>query len=134
MSDKPISPLRTAEICLGEIHAAKGYPPPNFLIMLGNRYGLGPVDIRRVRQIDSRLTQGILADAGIGFEAGKLEACLDSPAAERRPMGTDCTSIARQAAGREQTIDCSLKGCCGLCALWTEANAIVAPIGHSDDA
>jgi WD40 repeat protein len=34
---------RTAEICLGEVHAAKDYPPPNFLIMIGNRYGWVPL-------------------------------------------------------------------------------------------
>ena len=30
---------RTAEICLGEVAAAKHYPSPNFLIMVGHRYG-----------------------------------------------------------------------------------------------
>jgi hypothetical protein len=30
---------RTAEICLGEVAAAKRYPSPNFLIMVGDRYG-----------------------------------------------------------------------------------------------
>lgn len=34
---------RTAEICLGEVRAAKDYPPPNFLIMVGNRYGWVPL-------------------------------------------------------------------------------------------
>ncbi len=34
---------RTAEICLGEVRAALDYPPPNFLIMLGNRYGWVPL-------------------------------------------------------------------------------------------
>ena len=34
---------RTAEICLGEVDAAKGYPAPNFLIMIGNRYGWVPL-------------------------------------------------------------------------------------------
>ena len=34
---------RTAEICLGEVSAAKDYPPPNFLIMIGNRYGWVPL-------------------------------------------------------------------------------------------
>ncbi|MEQ1613285.1 MAG: DUF4062 domain-containing protein, partial [Hyphomicrobiaceae bacterium] len=34
---------RTAEICLGEVRAAKDYPPPNFLIMIGNRYGWVPL-------------------------------------------------------------------------------------------
>jgi hypothetical protein len=34
---------RTAEICLAEVQAAKGYPPPNFLIMIGNRYGWVPL-------------------------------------------------------------------------------------------
>ena len=34
---------RTAEICLSEVHAVRAYPPPNFLIMIGNRYGLVPL-------------------------------------------------------------------------------------------
>jgi WD40 repeat protein len=34
---------RAAEICLSEVRAAKGYPPPNFLIMIGNRYGWVPL-------------------------------------------------------------------------------------------
>ena len=34
---------RTTEICLGEVEAASGHPPPNFLIMLGNRYGWVPL-------------------------------------------------------------------------------------------
>ena len=34
---------RTADICLGEVHAAKGYPTPNFLIMIANRYGWVPL-------------------------------------------------------------------------------------------
>jgi hypothetical protein len=34
---------RTTEICLAEVQAAKGYPPPNFLIMTGNRYGWVPL-------------------------------------------------------------------------------------------
>jgi len=34
---------RTAEICLGEVVAAKRYPPPNFLIMVGDRYGWVPL-------------------------------------------------------------------------------------------
>jgi WD40 repeat protein len=34
---------RTTEICLGEVDAAKGYPPPNFLIMIGDRYGWVPL-------------------------------------------------------------------------------------------
>jgi len=34
---------RTAEICLGEVAAAKRYPPPNFLIMVGDRYGWVPL-------------------------------------------------------------------------------------------
>jgi len=34
---------RTAEICLGEVEAAKRYPPPNLLIMVGNRYGWVPL-------------------------------------------------------------------------------------------
>ncbi|MGO9475573.1 MAG: AAA family ATPase [Rhodomicrobium sp.] len=34
---------RTSEICLSEVRAAMGYPPPNFLIMIGNRYGWVPL-------------------------------------------------------------------------------------------
>jgi WD40 repeat protein len=35
---------RTAEICLNEVRAAKrDYPPPNFLMLLGDRYGLVPL-------------------------------------------------------------------------------------------
>jgi hypothetical protein len=34
---------RAAEICITEVRAAKGYPPPNFLIMIGNRYGWVPL-------------------------------------------------------------------------------------------
>jgi WD40 repeat protein len=34
---------RTVEICLGEVTSAKGYPPPNFLIMIGDRYGWAPL-------------------------------------------------------------------------------------------
>jgi WD40 repeat protein len=35
---------RTVEICLNEVRAAKAdYPPPNFLILIGNRYGFVPL-------------------------------------------------------------------------------------------
>lgn len=34
---------RTSDICLGEVRAAKGYPPPNFLILMGSRYGWVPL-------------------------------------------------------------------------------------------
>ena len=35
---------RTTEICLNEVRAAKAdYPPPNFLILIGNRYGFVPL-------------------------------------------------------------------------------------------
>jgi WD40 repeat protein len=34
---------RTVEICLGEVDAAKDYPPPNLLIMVGSRYGWVPL-------------------------------------------------------------------------------------------
>src|SRR5262245_55597622 len=34
---------RTAEICLGEVAAAKRYPSPNFLILVGDRYGWVPL-------------------------------------------------------------------------------------------
>jgi WD40 repeat protein len=34
---------RTAEICLNEVRAAKRYPPPNLLIMIGDRYGFVPL-------------------------------------------------------------------------------------------
>jgi Domain of unknown function (DUF4062) len=34
---------RTTDICLGEVNAAKDYPTPNFLIMIGDRYGWVPL-------------------------------------------------------------------------------------------
>jgi WD40 repeat protein len=34
---------RTAEICLGEVIEAKGYPAPNLLILIGDRYGWVPL-------------------------------------------------------------------------------------------
>src|SRR5262245_4519700 len=34
---------RTADICLEEVEAANRYPPPNFLILLGDRYGWVPL-------------------------------------------------------------------------------------------
>lgn len=34
---------RTAEICLGEVIEAKGYPAPNLLILIGDRYGWTPL-------------------------------------------------------------------------------------------
>jgi hypothetical protein len=34
---------RTAEICLGEVDAAKRYPPPNLLILVADRYGWVPL-------------------------------------------------------------------------------------------
>jgi len=34
---------RTADICLEEVEAANGYPPPNFLILIGDRYGWVPL-------------------------------------------------------------------------------------------
>jgi hypothetical protein len=34
---------RAAEICLGEVDDVKGYPPPNFLILIGNRHGWVPL-------------------------------------------------------------------------------------------
>jgi hypothetical protein len=39
-----------SEICFAEVQAAKGYPPPNFLIMIGNRYGWChyPMPLRRM--------------------------------------------------------------------------------------
>ncbi|MBY9068225.1 DUF4062 domain-containing protein [Hyphomonas sp. WL0036] len=34
---------RTAEICLGEVIEAQGYPAPNILILIGDRYGWTPL-------------------------------------------------------------------------------------------
>ena len=34
---------RTADICLGEVVEAKGYPSPNLLILIGDRYGWVPL-------------------------------------------------------------------------------------------
>jgi len=34
---------RTVEICLGEVDAVKDYPPPNFLVLIGSRYGWVPL-------------------------------------------------------------------------------------------
>lgn len=34
---------RTAEICLGEVLEARGYPAPNLLILIGDRYGWVPL-------------------------------------------------------------------------------------------
>jgi hypothetical protein len=34
---------RTTEICLGEVVEAKGYPAPNLLILIGDRYGWVPL-------------------------------------------------------------------------------------------
>jgi WD40 repeat protein len=34
---------RTADICLSEVAVAKSYPPPNLLIMVGDRYGWVPL-------------------------------------------------------------------------------------------
>ena len=36
---------RTAEICLGEVAAAKRYPPPNLLIMVADWYGWVPLPL-----------------------------------------------------------------------------------------
>ena len=48
---------RTAEICLGEVEAAKDYPPPNFLMLVGNRYGWVPLPYAIARDEFEALTQ-----------------------------------------------------------------------------
>jgi hypothetical protein len=56
---------RTAEICLGEVAAAKGYPPPNFLIMVGDRYGWVPLPFA-IAQDEFEAATGWLAERGRG--------------------------------------------------------------------
>ena len=34
---------KTLEVCLEEVRTCKSYPHPNFLVMLGNRYGWVPL-------------------------------------------------------------------------------------------
>ena len=85
---------RTAEICLGEVIEAKGYPVPNLLILIGDRYGWVPLpfaiardefeavrdwlvahnkgeaaaDLARVYSLDeNHLAPGGLATAGADF-------------------------------------------------------------------
>lgn len=43
VSEKAQLDQRATEICLGEVRAGLSYPPPSFLIMLGNRYGWVPL-------------------------------------------------------------------------------------------
>jgi WD40 repeat protein len=84
---------RTADICLGEVRAAKDYPAPNFLVMIGDRYGWVPLpfaiardefeaalawldsladhdavrDLRRVYQLDENhvIQSGLIAASGV---------------------------------------------------------------------
>ena len=92
---------RTAEICLGEVSAAKGYPAPNFLIMVGDRYGWVPLpfaiaqdefeaalawfdsrgehgvvrELRHVYQLDENhvIPRGLVATPGVPGAAGTAE-------------------------------------------------------------
>jgi WD40 repeat protein len=54
---------RTAEICLGEVDAAKGgYPLPNFLILIGDRYGWVPLPYAIARDEFEALVQWLKDD------------------------------------------------------------------------
>ena len=96
---------RTAEICLGEVSAAKGYPAPNFLVLIGDRYGWVPLpfavaqdefeaalawlegcgehdavrDLRRVYQLDENhvIEGGLTAEAGTDTSAYTLRSRED---------------------------------------------------------
>jgi hypothetical protein len=54
---------RTAEICLGEVDAAKRYPPPNFLILVGDWYGWVPLPFA-IAQDEFEAAAACLAERG----------------------------------------------------------------------
>jgi hypothetical protein len=54
---------RTAEICLGEVDAAKGYPPPNFVILIGDWYGWVPLPYAIAREEFEALVQWLNGNA-----------------------------------------------------------------------
>lgn len=65
---------RTAEICLNEVRASKqDYPPPNFLIMMGNRYGFVPLPYA-IAQDEFESIQGWLEGRGRPDAANALRA------------------------------------------------------------
>jgi len=62
---------RTAEICLGEVAAAKHYPSPNFLIMVGDRYGWVPLPFA-IAQDEFEAATAWLAERGRAGDVGDL--------------------------------------------------------------
>jgi len=52
---------RTAEICLGEVIEAKGYPAPNLLILIGDRYGWVPLPFAIARDEFAAVRDWLLA-------------------------------------------------------------------------
>lgn len=61
---------RTAEICLGEVIEAKGYPAPNLLILIGDRYGWVPLPFGISRDEFEAVRDWL-------FTRGKCEAVAD---------------------------------------------------------
>jgi WD40 repeat protein len=61
---------RTVEICLGEVIEAKGYPAPNLLILIGDRYGWVPLPFAIARDEFEALRDWLIAQ-------GKSEAVAD---------------------------------------------------------
>jgi hypothetical protein len=62
---------RTAEICLGEVAAAKRYPSPNFLIMIGDRYGWVPLPFA-IPKDEFEAATAWLAERGRARDVGDL--------------------------------------------------------------
>jgi hypothetical protein len=88
---------RTAEICLGELKATKDYPPPNFLIMIGNRYGWVPLPFAIARdEFEAAITW--LRDHGRQVAARTLENVYQRddnhlvPRASRRVASPNCSN------------------------------------------
>ncbi len=61
---------RTVEICLGEVIEAKGYPAPNLLILIGDRYGWVPLPFAIARDEFEVVRSWLIAQ-------GKSEALAD---------------------------------------------------------
>ena len=94
---------RTAEICLGEVAAAKRYPSPNFLIMVGDRYGWVPLPFA-IPEDEFEAATAWLAERGRAEEVRDLRKvyrldenylvppglAADRPAAESRSAPTPC--------------------------------------------
>jgi hypothetical protein len=62
---------RTAEICLSEVDAAKRYPAPNLLIMVGDRYGWVPLPFA-IAQDEFEAATAWLAGRGRTGDVGEL--------------------------------------------------------------